>query len=152
MYLTTEVDGLWYSENLRSPSPTFSLVDSYPFRHPERVFYSPHDTSALWVTSFGAGLRIGSTATGVSSEREPGRNRARVLAYRQGRDIVFEHLTPGSRIVVRDVTGRLVQDSRPLRSTAWRWDVSAVPDGVYCYSAASPDGSRERGKVVVLNR
>jgi hypothetical protein len=151
MYLTTEVDGLWYCQNLRLPSPTFSLVESYAFRHPERVFYSPYDTSALWVTSFGAGLRIGSTATGVSSEHEPGRSRASVLAYRQGQDIVFEHLVPGSRLVVRDITGRLVQDSRPLRSTAWRWDVGAVPNGVYYYSVATPNGSRELGKIVVLN-
>jgi len=151
MYLTTEVNGLWYCQNLRSPSPTFSLVDAYPFRHPERVFYSPFDTSALWVTSFGAGIRIGSTATGVSSERESGRSRVRVLAFRQGRDIVFEHLAPGSRLVVRDITGRLVQDSRPLRSTVWRWDIGAVPNGVYYYSVASPNGSRELGKVVVLN-
>jgi hypothetical protein len=151
MYLTTEVAGLWYCQNLRSPSPTFSLVDSYPFRHPERVFYSPYDTSARWVTSFGAGLRIGSTATGVSSGHEPGRGRAHVLAFRQGRDIVFEHLAPGSRLVVRDITGRLVQDSRPLRSTVWRWDVGDVPNGVYCYSVAGPTGMRDFGKIVVLN-
>ena len=75
----------------------------------------------------------------------------RVLAFRQGRDIVFEHLAPGSRLVVRDITGRLVQDSRPLRSTVWRWDIGAVPNGVYYYSVASPNGSRELGKVVVLN-
>jgi hypothetical protein len=101
---------------------------------------------SLWLTTDKAG-RLGGPP-----KRAGGRSRARVLAFRQGRDIVFEHLVPGSRLVVRDITGRLVQDSRPLRSTAWRWDVSAVPDGVYCYSAASPDGSRERGKVVVLNR
>jgi hypothetical protein len=152
MYLTTEVDGLWYCQNLRSPSPTFSLVDSYPFRHPERVFYSPYDTSVLWVTSFGAGIRIGSTATGVSSERASGRSHERVLAFRQGQNMVFEHLVPGSRVVVRDITGRLVQDSRPLRSTVWRWDVGAVPNGVYYYSVSGPNVSRELGKVAVLNR
>jgi hypothetical protein len=151
MYLTTEVNGLWYCQNLRSPSPAFSLVDSYPFRHPERVFYSPFDTSALWVTSFGAGLRIGSTATGVSSGRDAGRSRARVLAFRQGQYITFERLTPGSRVLVRDIAGRLVQDSRSVRSAVWRWDVGAVPSGVYYYSVASPVGSSELGKVVVVN-
>ena len=75
-----------------------------------------------------------------------------MLAYRQGRDIVFEHVAPGSRLVVRDITGRLVQDSRPLRSEVWRWDVGAVPNGVYYYSVASPDGARDFGKVVVLSR
>jgi hypothetical protein len=152
LYLTTEIDGLWYTENLRAPSPVFSLANSYPFRHPERVFYSPHDTSALWVTSFGAGLRIGSTATGVSTEHESRQSHARVLAFRQGQSIVFEHVVPGSRLVVRDITGRLVQDSRLVRSTVWRWDVGAVPNGVYYYSVSSPGGDHETGKVVVLNR
>jgi len=150
MYLTTEVDGLWYSENLRSPSPTFSLVDAYPFRHPERVFYSPYDTSALWVTSFGAGLRVGSTSVGIGGRHRAGYRHAGVLAFRQGRDIVFEYLVPGSRVMVRDVTGRLVQKSGRVISTAWRWNVDAVPNGVYCYSVASPDGTHELGKTAVL--
>ncbi|HTW90412.1 MAG TPA: hypothetical protein VMH22_01705 [bacterium] len=152
MYLTTEVNGLWYCQNLRSGNPTFGLANSYPFRHPERVFYSPYDTSALWVTSFGAGLRIGSTATGVSSERKSGRSHAGVLAFRQGQNMVFERLVPGSRVVVRDNTGRLVQDSKRVNSAVWRWNVSHVPSGVYCYSVASPNGNRDLGKVVVVNR
>ena len=75
-----------------------------------------------------------------------------MLAFRQGRDIVFERLAPGSRLVVRDITGRLVQDSRPLISTAWRWAVGSVPSGIYCYSVTVPTGERELGKVVVLNK
>jgi hypothetical protein len=34
----------------------------------------------------------------------------------------------------------------------WRWDVGAVPNGVYYYCVASPVGERELGKVVVLNK
>src|SRR6185369_4859405 len=38
MYVTTETDGLLYSNNINSASPVFSLVNAYDFRHPVRVF------------------------------------------------------------------------------------------------------------------
>lgn len=57
-YLTTETEGLWHTNNLGA-NPTFSRVDSYPFRQPERVFFNPHDANQVWVTSFGGGLMMG---------------------------------------------------------------------------------------------
>jgi len=62
MYLTTEVNGLYYTSNLRSPLPTFTSVASYPFRQPERVFYNPYRAGEVWVVSFGNGMYEGSTA------------------------------------------------------------------------------------------
>lgn len=61
-YLTTEVDGLWYTENLRATNPTFTHVDGYRFMQPMRVVYNPYDASEVWVTSFGGGLRVGNSA------------------------------------------------------------------------------------------
>lgn len=58
-YVTTEVEGLWLGQNLHTPSPSFSLVTNYPFRQPERVFFNPYDSTQIWVTSFGGGLRMG---------------------------------------------------------------------------------------------
>lgn len=66
MYLTTETAGLWRTTSLTAPSPTFTLVDSYPFRQPERVFYNPYNQAQVWITSFGAGLMVGQTpSTGI---------------------------------------------------------------------------------------
>lgn len=61
-YLTTEVDGLWYTQNLNSATPTFTQLTAYPFRQPERVFFNPFDSGEVWVTSFGGGLRVGRTS------------------------------------------------------------------------------------------
>ena len=58
MYVTTEDQGLWYSANRRAASPTFVSLD-YPFRFPTRVFFNSYDTNAVWVTSFGNGMRVG---------------------------------------------------------------------------------------------
>ncbi|HEY6564738.1 MAG TPA: hypothetical protein VIY86_09600, partial [Pirellulaceae bacterium] len=59
MYVTTETNGLWISENRQAASPTFAAVTSYPFRQPERVFYNPFDPHEVWVTSFGNTLYVG---------------------------------------------------------------------------------------------
>ena len=57
MYFTTDVDGLWYTGNLTNASPTFTLVDAYPFRSPVRVAYNPYKPTEMWVSSFGNGMR-----------------------------------------------------------------------------------------------
>lgn len=66
VYLTTEGQGLWVSHNINASSPTFSIVPSYPFQQPERVFFNPYNTNQMWVSSFGNGMKMGTlTTTGI---------------------------------------------------------------------------------------
>jgi photosystem II stability/assembly factor-like uncharacterized protein len=58
-YLTTEVQGLWISNNMDAATPAWTLVTSYPFRQPERVFFNPYNSNEIWVSSFGNGLKVG---------------------------------------------------------------------------------------------
>src|SRR5262249_31209828 len=58
-FVTTETQGLWYSNTMRAATPTFTAVANYPFRQPERVFFNPFNPNEIWVTSFGNGLRVG---------------------------------------------------------------------------------------------
>ena len=58
-YLTTEVQGLWLSNNMNAATPSWSLVSNYPFRQPERVFFNPFNANEIWVSSFGNGLKTG---------------------------------------------------------------------------------------------
>jgi len=58
-YLTTETQGLQVSDNMNISTPTWQVVDSYPFRQPERVFFNPFNQHEMWVTSFGNGLKQG---------------------------------------------------------------------------------------------
>jgi len=60
--MTTETRGLWYSNTMRAATPTFAQVANYPFRQPERVFFNPFNPTEVWVTSFGGGVRVGTTA------------------------------------------------------------------------------------------
>lgn len=59
MYISTEVEGLWHTDNLNSATPIYTQLLDYPFRQPERIFYNPYNLDEIWVTSFGNGLRFG---------------------------------------------------------------------------------------------
>ncbi len=61
LYYTTETKGLWYSTNVTSSTPTFSVVSSYPFRQPMRTFFNPNNQDEVWITSFGAGMKFGTS-------------------------------------------------------------------------------------------
>jgi photosystem II stability/assembly factor-like uncharacterized protein len=64
LYLTTEAEGLWLTQNLRQASPSFTQMPDYPFRHPTRVLFNPYNVNETWVASFGGGLRVQTGAGG----------------------------------------------------------------------------------------
>ncbi len=63
IYLTSETQGLWISNNINATTPVFSNVSSYPFQQPERVFFNPYNANELWVSSFGNGMKMGTLLT-----------------------------------------------------------------------------------------
>jgi hypothetical protein len=66
-FLTTETQGLWMSSDMNTTTPAWTLISSYPFRQPERVFFNPYNPDEMWVTSFGNGMKTASTSvvTGI---------------------------------------------------------------------------------------
>lgn len=58
LYMTTADQGLWVSDDIDSPMPSFRQVQDYPFQHPVRVFFNPYDPAEVWTTSFGGGIRV----------------------------------------------------------------------------------------------
>jgi hypothetical protein len=58
MYMTTQGEGLWLTENIEREWPEFRRVDEYPFQQPMRVFWNPFDQNELWTVSFGGGMRM----------------------------------------------------------------------------------------------
>jgi hypothetical protein len=63
IFMTSETQGLWMSNNINAATPTFSQVTSYPFQQPERVFFNPFNTNEMWVSSFGNGMKMGTLLT-----------------------------------------------------------------------------------------
>lgn len=64
LYVTTESEGLWYSADGTSATPTFAQQSAYHFMHPLRTVFNPHDPSEVWLTSFGNGLQKGHVERG----------------------------------------------------------------------------------------
>lgn len=109
IYITTEGQGLWMSQNINSVTPTFSMVLSYPFQQPERVFFNPYNQSEMWVTSFGNGMKTGTvTATGISEFKN---DKSEVVIYPNPANDKL-HLEVNGKAVLKielyDLTGRLI--------------------------------------------
>jgi hypothetical protein len=71
-YVTTETSGLWHTGALGAQTPVFTLDGTYPFRQPERVFFSPYNPGEVWVSSFGGGIMVGSPVSSVSEGKGRG--------------------------------------------------------------------------------
>ncbi|MEO6304998.1 MAG: T9SS type A sorting domain-containing protein [Bacteroidia bacterium] len=145
IFMTTETNGLWVSNNINAATPTFSMVQSYHFQQPERVFFNPFNNTEMWVTSFGNGMKMGSlTPTGTFEFKNT------VDAYN-----VFPNPTTNvlnidgkyDAIEVYDLTGRLV--NKTIGNTSI--NVSGFESGTYI-AKISLEGKVVSTKKIVLTK
>ena len=110
LFLTTETQGLWVNPAFHAPNPMWSLVDSYIFRQPERVYFNPYKADEMWVSSFGNGMKVGSMS-GATSISQPAA--AAVALYPNPNHGQFQLAMPASvtgvvRVTISDLAGRTV--------------------------------------------
>ncbi len=129
VYLTTEGQGLWVSHNINATTPTFSMVPSYPFQQPERVFFNPYNTSQMWVTSFGNGMKMGTLlSTGIVDFKEersgisiyPNPSNGKITVQNTNTLVATIYDTMGKQVAMID----LVKGENNL-------DLSYLPTGIY---------------------
>ena len=129
-YLTTETQGLWVSQNINATTPTWSLVESYPFRQPERVYFNPFNTSEMWVSSFGNSMKMGSmNATGIA---EPIAETANFTVFPNpfGDELRISLPNPGATFEVIDMHGICVKKGIAEEAQT-RISTSGWKSGVY---------------------
>ncbi|HXS36473.1 MAG TPA: T9SS type A sorting domain-containing protein [Flavipsychrobacter sp.] len=136
-YLTTETQGLWVSNNINAVHPSWSLVYSYPFQHPERVFFNPYNQTEMWVTSFGNGLKVGNLSTTSVPMFTNGKNTLEVFPNPATNEIYI--VLPISKaddkyIRVYDQSGRLVRETPRGAGSKTLIDIHALPPGTYWIS------------------
>ncbi len=143
IYITTEVQGLWMSSTINSPSPTFSNVASYPFRQPERVFFNPFNPMEMWVTSFGNGMKVGMlTSTGVVEFADE-----QLLVYPNPANNSFTvNGHDGEQFLMYNSLGELVL-SRRMMNGENVIDVSSFAEGIYFVQS----GNRSKAKIIIQN-
>jgi photosystem II stability/assembly factor-like uncharacterized protein len=147
-FLTTETQGLWMSSNMNATTPTWTLIDSYPFRQPERVFFNPYNQKEMWVTSFGNGMKVGlMNATGVHEVKF---DKPNITVYPNPFDEIINYIYSdlNSMVVqvnVYNLNGRLLL-SEPNENNSIH--TSSLVSGMYVLEFVFSDQSREYEKVV----
>jgi photosystem II stability/assembly factor-like uncharacterized protein len=133
IYITTEGQGLWISHNINSSTPTFSMVPSYPFQQPERVFFNPYVPGEIWVTSFGNGLKTGTVSvTGITEFAKDGNEGSELYPNPAINEITIKtdlNANDKGMVIVRDITGRKLYEGELNSET--KVDVSNFEDGTY---------------------
>ncbi len=148
LYYTTETDGLWYSSNATSGSPSFTQVPSYPFRHPVRVFYNPYKTSEVWVSSFGNGMFVGNANTTAVTAIEGGNEKLSIFPNPASDAIHFkmDGLTEKGKLEIFDISGKQMISGEFTGNVGV--NVSSYSAGLYFYHLSI--GSKNyTGKFVV---
>ena len=148
LYFTTETDGLWFSSNATSGTPTFTQVSSYPFRHPVRVFYNPYKVSELWVSSFGNGMMVGSVNTTGMAHAARTKSSVKLFPNPAGEAVhfVLGASRKNAELLVFDACGRKQLATRIEGSASV--DVRHLVSGLYFYQVIC-DGNTTNGKFVI---
>jgi hypothetical protein len=128
--------------------PTWTLVASYPFRQPERVFFNPYNQNEMWVTSFGNGMKVGlMNATGVNEVKF---EKSAISVYPNpfAEKIHFTNsnfTNPVLRVNVYDTGGRLLISAANKDNTI---QTTSLTSGVYVLEFIFSDQSREYKKAI----
>jgi hypothetical protein len=141
VYLTSETQGLWMSNNINATTPTFSIVQSYPFQQPERVFFNPYVPSEMWVTSFGNGMKVGTvSALGVTDFEN---DKSLLLYPNPSNGILNLSKNYQGNFVVYDILGKKVFEKK-VTSNETQIDLSTLVSGIYIISCGN-----KRAKLVI---
>ena len=154
-YLTTETQGLWISGNMSDQVPDWTLVSSYPFRQPERVFFNPYKTDEIWVSSFGNGLKVGSLSdTGFPDSNSDSEWSFELYPVPSNGCFTIKSNKPvaKSTLCLNDLSGRLVynRNLNPEGSVEYI-DVDWLRDGFYIWTVTENNSVVGKGKIQILH-
>lgn len=150
MYVTTEDEGLWYTDNLRTANPEFRQLEKYKFQHPVRVFFNPFKNGEVWVSSFGNGLAVGAVTTGFEGEIQTAHFTAKVFPNPARKRLILDvqnFAASNMKLEITDVFGKILETRRHQFSTVETsnridWDISRLPAGIYFFKISDRQGSR----------
>jgi len=149
IYITTENEGLWYSANASAVTPTFTQLDEYPFQHPMRVFFDPFNDEQVWVTSFGNGIKMGTTAATTSGI--PQNENASVVVFPNPSSglITIQCESLLTDLQIFDLSDRLIFSMGLQNQNNAAIDLQQVPAGIYFVRIQTADGNKFCQKLVI---
>jgi len=132
-YLTTETQGLFMSTNMNVAMPIWSQVASYKFRQPERVYFNPFNTSQMWVSSFGNGMKVSNYATTLAPATSAREQQMQVYPN-PAKDMVtiaLPSLNAGAFLEVYTISGQLVTSTYPDNTKNVLLKTGSFVPGIY---------------------
>lgn len=153
MYVATESEGLWFTNNLNSANPDFHLIEEYPFLHPVKMIFNPFDKDELWVTSFGNGIRKG-TNLDVATTAIPSVPVIVNTAPNPGKDFINFSLETNYLLLDRqlslrifDLSGKLVLET-PFINSVYHLNRSQTGAGKFIYQIRDEHKRLAIGKII----
>ena len=149
IYVTTESDGLWYSNNLNSATPAFSVLNEYPFQHPMRVFFDPQNSNNIWTTTFGNGMRMGIDGGGTNAISEKAKPAVRVYPNPAENELTIVSEKILSTWEITNQLGQIMLEGtgNTLQLTI---HIQQLKPGSYNLTTTDSDGKTGAQKVVIL--
>ncbi len=140
-YLTTETQGLWVSNNMNTTTPSWELVNSYPFRQPERVFFNPYNQNEMWVTSFGNGLKTGILYPSGENETTAEKSLIRLYPNPAVNNIFIEtkNIPDHGILSVKNIHGEEIL-TKKIDGIRTELQIDNLPAGVYILKILSDKG------------
>jgi photosystem II stability/assembly factor-like uncharacterized protein len=154
-YLTTETQGLWVSNNMNTSAPDWTLVSSYPFRQPERVYFNPYNQDEMWVTSFGNGLKMGNMKeNGLSDDQETGELEFTMFPNPGNGNFTLSsgRVHYSGELYLLDAAGKTVFHKPVLLQTKQcRVQAADLKNGLYIWVLKENDILTASGKVLIMH-
>jgi len=150
IYVTTESDGLWYSNNLNAGSPTFSELSEFSFQHPVRVFFEPQNNNNIWVTTFGNGMKMGTVGGGgTNGIAENAEKTIRVFPNPADDELTIVSKSNLSKWAIVDQLGQTVI-SGTANSVQLTINTQQLTSGSYMLKTTDMNGKTNTQKVIIL--
>ena len=113
---------------MNAATTTWTLVDSYPFRQPERVFFNPFNQNEMWVSSFGNGLKMGLMNV-TNAVPEFTQNKLNMNAFpnpfSDHLQVIMKNEIQGETLIITDIQGRILEkvwaDQREIQLDTKKW-------------------------------
>ena len=151
-YICTQDDkeGLQYSENFTSTSPTFSRVNSYHFSNPIKAIFNPYNTNEIWITSFGNGLKKGIVDDGSLGFENAELLEVSILEnpFQDAVQINFGNEKGSAKIFVINQLGQIVADFTIDKILKTHQFPLHIKSGMYYLKATLSNGKKRTFKII----
>jgi photosystem II stability/assembly factor-like uncharacterized protein len=149
IYVSTETEGLYYTNNASSATPIFTQTN-FPYRNVLRTFFNPFIANEIWVNTFGGGAWASSTIANNINNLKPNFNIA-IYPNPASAFLIIDVLANENAFYayrIFDINGKQIMHNK-ITSNKTQIDLSAINNGEYLMKLFGKKGSYSKVLSVV---